>query len=235
MARPKLIEDSILLDLIKKYFYEECHNNPKKLKAVQIVKYINNNGFPDYPITTLRRTKVAMDYIEELKKTINDDNYVTVVSYQTIDAALLVESNRSRDRLIKAISERDSYYKTVADSAAQSFERYNKIKKQFDTEKEKNVLLTEKITELEELNAKYKSDIKMLTAELSASKSVIETYIYPEIANELLVKEGAVRKTEGFIKEEALESNLITPITNIKNTAKSGSSVIKGLFNILEE
>ena len=80
-----------------------------------------------------------------------------------------------------------------------------------------------------------KEDIKILTTELNASKSVIETYVYPEIANELLVKEGATRKTEGFIKDDALENNLITATTNIKNTTKSGSNVIKGLFSIPEE
>ena len=235
MARPKLIEDGPLLDLIKKYFYEECHNDIKKLKPSQIVKYINDNGYPEYPVTTLRRTQVAMDYIEELKKTLTDDNYATVVSYQAIDAALLVESNRSRDRLIKAITERDCYYKTIADSAAQAFERYNHLQKQYESEKENNALLAEKNSELEELILKYKLEIKTLTNELNVRKTVIETYVYPEIANELLVKEGAIRKTEGFIKEDAFESNLITTTTNVKNTSKSGSHIINGLFDILEE
>lgn len=235
MARPKIIEDNVLLDLIKKYFNEECHNNIKKLKTAEIVKYINNNGYPDYPATTLRRTKVATDYIEELKKTIRDEHYTTSVSYQTIDAALLVDSNRSRDSLIKAISERDCYYKTIADSAAQSFERYNNLKKQYDAEKEINASLTGKITELEELIIKQKSTIKVLTNELNASKSVIETYIYPEIANELLVKEGAIRKTDSFIKEASLDDHLITSTTDIRKTTKSDSSVIEGLFKILDE
>jgi len=235
MARPKLIEDSVLLDLIKSYFHEECHNDIKKLKASQIVEYINNNGYPDYPATTLRRTKVAIDYIEELKKNIHDDNYVAIVSYRTIDAASLVDSNRSRESLIKAISERDCYYKTIADSATQYFERYDRLKKEYEVEKEHSALLSEKIKDLEGLISKYKADIKMLTTELNANKSVIETYIYPEIANELLVKEGATRKTECFIKNDALENNLITATTAIKNTAKSGSAVIKGLFNRLEE
>lgn len=235
MARRKLIEDSILLELIKKYFYEECHNNVKKLKTIEITKYINNNGYPDYRVTTLRRTKVAIDYIEELKKSISYNNFITLVSYQTIDAASLVESNRSRARLIKAITERDCYYKTVADSAVQSLEKYNQLKRKYDTEKDSNNALTTKVEELEELVAKYKAEIKLLKNELKANKSVIETYIYPEIANELLVKEGAIRKTENPLKENTLDSKLITTTVNVKKTAKSGSNVINGLFNILEE
>ena len=33
MARPKQIEDDVLLDLIKKFFNDECRGNIKKLKA----------------------------------------------------------------------------------------------------------------------------------------------------------------------------------------------------------
>lgn len=64
MARPKYIEDRVLLELIKKYFYEECNANIKKLKASEIVKYINRHGYPDYPATTLRRTQAAMERLE---------------------------------------------------------------------------------------------------------------------------------------------------------------------------
>ena len=89
--------------------------------------------------------------------------------------------------------------------------------------------------ELEALILDYKSEIKTLNNELKACRSVIDTYIYPEIANELLAKEGAVRQTEGLLKEDTLENNLITSTTDITKATKSGSNVIKGLFSILEE
>jgi len=235
MARPKLIEDITLLELIKEYFYKECNNDIKKLKPPQIVQYINKHGYPDYPASTLRRTKIAMDYIEELKRTVSDDNYITLVAYKTIDAALLLDSNKSRASLIKAITERDCYYKTIADSAVQSFERYNKLIEELEEEKEKNIRLNAKIEALEEQVFKYKGEIKSLVNELNAHKAVIDTYVYPELANELLAKEGAIRKTASPIIDNALDNNLITSTTNIKNMSKSSSSVIKGLFDTLDE
>ena len=84
MARPKQIEDNVLLNLIKKYFNEECQGNAKKLKASEVTKYINANGYPDYPATTLRRTPVAMAYIGELKSSVSDDHYMTCVSYHLL-------------------------------------------------------------------------------------------------------------------------------------------------------
>ncbi len=234
MARPKLIEDSVLLDLIKKYFDEECNNDTKKLKTAEITRYINRNGYPDYPVTTLRRTSIAVEYIEELKKSLSDDNYITLVSYQTVDAAALVESNRSKDSLIKAINERDCYYKKVADSAVYYLEKYNKLNQQLEDEKKNNEILAAKNKELENLVAQYKAEIKTLKVERKAYKTVVNTYVYPELANELLVKEGALRKTGTPLIEGALENNLITSTTNAKKKAKSGSNVISGLFNALE-
>ena len=235
MGRPKLIDDQALLELIKKYYYEECHGDAQKLKLPKITEYINKNGYPNYPVTTLRRTSIAVAYIEEMKKIANDNHYVAVSSYQTIDAAAFVDTNRSREMLIKGISERDSYYKTVADSAVHAFEKLNQLQQQLDLEKEVNAELSGKIAELEELNTKYKTHLRELDIELNASRAVINTYIYPELANELLVKEGALRKTESPIKEGALENNLITATTDIRKTTKSGSNIIKGLFNIQDD
>lgn len=210
MARPKQIEDDVLLDLIKKFFNDECRGNIKKLKASEIVKYINANGYPDYPATTLRRTPIAMKYIEELKATVVDEHYVTSVSYQTIDAALLVNTNRSRDTLIKAITDRDNYYKMIADSAAQTFERYYTLSRKYDTEVIARKKLEDTVSALKELNSENKKRIQELEKELKAYKSVVETYVYPEIANELLTKEGAIRQTDEIIKADSLENDIIT-------------------------
>ena len=218
MARPKQIEDDVLLDLIKKFFNDECRGNIKKLKASEIVKYINANGYPDYPATTLRRTPIAMKYIEELKA--------------TIDAALLVDSNRSRDTLIKAITDRDNYYKMIADSAAQTFERYNTLSRKYDTEVIARKKSEDTVSTLKELNSENKNRIQELEKELKAYKSVVETYVYPEIANELLAKEGAIRQTDEIIKADSLENDIITATTDIKKISKSRSNVIEGLFKL---
>lgn len=232
MARPKLIEDNVLLDIIKKYFNEECNGNVKKLKTSEIVKYINANGYPDYPVSTLRRTPVAIKYIEELRKLITDEHYITSVSYQTIDAARLVDGNRSRDTLIKAIIDRDNYYKTIADASAQSFERYNALSKKYDAEIVYRKGLEEKIAALEEQHKESQKYITELKRELMAYKSVVENYVYPEIANELLVQEGAIRQTDAIIKTDVLEADIITATTDIKMASKSGSKIIEGLFKL---
>lgn len=238
MARPKQIEDQVLLDLIKRYFNEVCNENPKKLKAVDIAKYINKNGYPDYPVTTLRRTPAAMEYIESLKKSLTDDAYIKLVSYQTIDAEQFLRQNRSHGQLVKALTELDCYYKTVADSAIIYMDKYHVLYNKYETVKRENEVLTEKNKELESLNKSYNGEKKTLKFELEIYKSIVDTYVYPEIANELLIKEGALRKTKTPLKDNVLKDNIITPTTDIKKiakTAKSESNVIQGLFDKFDD
>lgn len=71
MPKP-MIETSVLLKLIKKYFEDECHNNIKRLRYSEITQYINRNGYPNYPATSLRRNKAAVDYITELRQTVSE-------------------------------------------------------------------------------------------------------------------------------------------------------------------
>ena len=238
MARPKQIDDQVLLGLIKRYFNEECNGDPKKLKAINIAKYINKNGYPDYPVTTLRRTPAAMEYVESLKMSLTDEAYIKLVSYHTIDAEQFLRQNRSHDQLVKALTELDCYYKTVADSAVIYMDKYHVLYNKYETVKRENEVLTEKNKELESLNIKHNGDIKTLKVELDIYKSIVETYVYPEIANELLVKEGALRKTETPLKNHVLKDNIITSTTDIKKTvktAKSDSNVIQGLFDKFDD
>ena len=50
MARPKQIEDDVLLDLIKKFFNDECRGNIKKLKdsmaELMDVHFVLENRMP---------------------------------------------------------------------------------------------------------------------------------------------------------------------------------------------
>ena len=234
MARPKLIEDTELLNLIMRYFREECGGSIKKLKTAEVVRYINNHGYPEYPATTLRRTPAAMELIEKLKASITNDEYITVAAYQTIDAAALVDSNRSRDALIKAITDRDSYYKVVAASATNTFDRYNQLLDQHNAISAQKAALEEKAATLETQLERTLERSKDMEKTLKAYKSVVDTYLYPEIANELLAKEGAIRKTDQLIDPAVLDNNLITPETKIRKGSKSGSDVIEGLLELEE-
>ncbi len=216
MARPKCLDDNKAIALIKQFFNNECDGDAKKLNTTNIVIYINQHGYPKYNAAILRRSPNVTAYIEELKNTAENDDYVTTVSYQTLDAASFVAHFRSMDSLIKAITERDIYYKTISDSAARSFERYNSVVNKYEDEVIKRKNLEIKTSKDEELLKEYKATIGELKKELKTYKSLVDTYVYPEMANELLVKEGAIKLTKNIVDPEAVNSSVISSGTNIR-------------------
>ena len=216
MARPKCLEDSKAIELIKQYFNNECDGDAKKLSTTNIVVYINQHGYPKYNAAILRRSPNVTAYIDELKNTAENDDYVTTVSYQTLDAISFVERNRSRDSLIKAITERDTYYKTISDSAARSFERYNSVVSKYEDEVIKRKNLELKTSKDEELLKEYRASIRELKKELKTYKTLVDTYVYPEMANELLAREGAIKLTKNIVDPEAVNASVISTGTNIR-------------------
>ncbi|MBO5599034.1 MAG: hypothetical protein J5943_10620 [Oribacterium sp.] len=240
MARPKYIEDSKAIDLIKQYFNCECNGDGNKLNTTSIVVYISQHGYPEYNAAILRRSSNVMAYIEELKKAADSEDYVTTASYQTIDAPSFVDRHRSRDSLIKAITERDTYYKTIADAATRSLERYGSIVKKYEDEVAKRENLEAKIKKDNELIKEYESLISQLKKDLKAYKAVIDTYVYPEIANELLVKEGAIKLTKNIVDQDVVSTMTIKTETDIRKLPAShnanssdngsGSNIISNLF-----
>lgn len=127
------------------------------------------------------------------------------------------------------------YYKTIADSAAMSFKRYNTLSHKYEDESEKCRHLEFENNELKQQLDECKMRIKELIKDFKAYKAVVDTYVYPEIANELLAREGYKKKAEtDIINPDTVDSNVITPSTDIRKKTKSGSSIIQGMFDSLE-
>ncbi len=234
MARPKMIDDNELLKLIDRYFREECRGESKRLKYEDITRFIQKNGYPDYPATSLRRDSTAKTYIENLKKQTKKNTVTTVSTYKTLDVDEFINNNRNHDRLKHSLTELDAYYRSVADSAAQIFNEYNDLLKKYNELKATLEENRDKQKESEEKSKETHSEIVALKKEIDVLNSVINTYVYPEIANELLAKERVKMKTTGYINKENLKDQIITAETPV-NDPKSGSKVIRGLFDSIDD
>ena len=87
MARNKSIPDDRLIALIHSYFTIECKKDVTKLKFPDITAYITAHGYPDYQVTTLRRTQAAREYIESLKEA-EEKTAAASLSKQTAKASV---------------------------------------------------------------------------------------------------------------------------------------------------
>lgn len=201
MGRKKAIEDSELLMLIDEYFLNECNGKASRISYVDVAKYIREHGYPKIKDYIISSNPAARKHIEELKKQ-QDKSLTTLVTYRTLDVNDFLKKNSSKEQLTKALTALSDYYKTVADSAVTVFRKLKEYERKI---KELEDALSKKDAENKKLNEKI-SSLKQQNKELKDEKgkyrSVIDKYVYPEIANKLLSDEGIANLPSEHITDE---------------------------------
>ena len=152
-------------------------------------------------------------------------------AYKTLDVESFLTRNSGRKALTKALTELDRYYEAVSSRAVEVFQKNKKLEGKISENMAELKKLSSRIADLETQIADQSEKLRDMKQENAAYKKVVDTYIYPEIANELLKKSGFLQNTQGIIKEEALESEIIHSDTVVK----SKSNVIQGLFDSIQE
>lgn len=141
--------------------------------------------------------------------------------------AFLVKNN-TKEKLKKAFKERENYYREITHSASYSFKENRRLE-QLVRELKKRIKESEE--ELENIKKKsidISSDNRNYKSENQKLREIIDTYVYPEIANELLKKQGLLKNIAGIINPNVIESEIATAETDITEIR---SKVIKGLFD----
>lgn len=229
MGRNSSISTEVLINLIEEFYTLKCNRDASVLKIPAIGSYIRSKGYPvkDY---ILRRNEFAREYIDKLRTTTEETHIRSVSVYRDIDLDLFLQKNNTLSKLKQALTEREGYYREITNSAAYSFKENKVIKVELiEIKKLNNKLKLELNQEIE--NSKIiKSKNRQLTSENKQLREIIDTYVYPEIANELLKKSGLINETAGVVNENIINNTIVsadTNVTKIKNT------VLKGLFDRL--
>lgn len=231
MGRKAVIQTEKLIQLVDRYFAEECNGNAALLKVPSIAEYARKNGYPGLNDFIVRRNKEVRDHIDSIKKMTEESNYDVAVTYHTLDVNNFLEVNSSPEKLKKALRQRDMYYKQIAlsaihfkEKAVKLEDRIRRILADFEMVKtEKHIL--------ERINEENRSQIEELLNETKKLKEILDTYVYPEIANELLKKNGILKNTANLIDNKQLDQKIIRPETKIK----ANNNLIQGLFDKLEQ
>lgn len=246
MARPKSIDDNILKNLINKYYLEN-NGSLKSKKFSTITDYIQKNGYPDYRASSLRRNSVATDYIEKLWNESNENKLPIAFAYKTLNVDAFLSKNKTPLQIRAALTELDKYSASIYDAAVLLKEENNKLTQQLEyiQSKEKETKFIEK--EYEDKISELKKELTAIKKELIAYKDFVEKNVYPETASFLLEETGILKNHENkYLNENSAIEDVITSntcisaeesivenseLTNEKNDLRSGSNIIKGLFN----
>lgn len=237
MGRNKVIEDNDLIELIQRFYIEECKSNAKKLKLPEMTEYVVQNGFPNYKVESLRRNKIARNYIDSLKEIEDGKTLCILATYKTLDVESFLDTNKTRESFKKALINLDSYYRTVANAATEVNKKYKVLEQKYEEISEKLNNAQKEIGELACNISSLKDKNKSLKNDNNVIKGIVDNYVYPDIANELLIKDGVLSNVNTSIDTDKLEKKLLSADSKIekKSTARSGSATIQNIFDKFED
>lgn len=227
MARRKTVENDVLISLIDQFFDENKVSG--KVNLARIAEYVRDNGYPGYAVESLRRNEVARTHINTITGVSNLLGE-HIITYKTLDVEEFLTTHTTRSSIKDALTDLDNYYRIISEQAVKTGKKYNlllrdmqELRSEKDNVECDRSALSEEVRYLKEQN-------KKLT-------QVLKDYLYPDIANDILAKEGVILGLETHLDQDKLDHQIIRGDTDIhtKTLTRSGSSVIQGIFDSLED
>lgn len=227
MGRKAKIDDATLLNLLNQFFIGVCNKDISRLKIPAFAEFVRQNGYEDVQDYLVRRNKAVREHIEQLRTDTDTAYQNRAVVFRNLDVDLFLSKNTSPAALKKALTERDNYYQQVTESASYCIGKYNELNEQIAKLASEKALLQSENNSYAAENKQLKIKLRNNQEEIQKLRTFIDTYVNPEIANELLKQEGLLKTSTGIVSAEAVADNIITSDDDIipKN------NIVKNLFD----
>lgn len=223
MGRDKKITSEQLILMIDKY----ALNHPReKISIPALSNYLLDNGFDVAPYL-IRRDKAAREHIDKINSQDNEVIQRNVVTYHQLDIDNFVKTNSSIDKLRTALAQRDAYYASISNSAAIIFAENKELKSSIEYYRKEYEELKDKIQK--KIQKDENKSIREKDEVILRLKKLLDEYVYPEVANLLLEKEGLLETVNTIIDKDKLSAITVEPDSDIsKITFQSIESIMKG-------
>lgn len=203
MGRPRKMTTDQMMEVVASYYSTRAEGNSHLLKCSLIAAYASELGYVanDYDF---RRNTIVRDYIDCLKNGNDSVLQDATALYKSLDVAGFINCNRGRDQLAKALTELDAYWKRISVYAVQSTEQ-NKTLMKVNADLQTSLMDTAKANEeLEADNTSLSRENNRLVAENRYLRKMLRTYLYPAIAEEILVRENALKEASKQATDAAI-------------------------------
>lgn len=204
MARPRKMMTEQMLEIVDAYFKDEAAGNTALLKYSLIATYAAKSGY-DASDYDFRRNMDVRNRIEELKNTNGAFCDAVPAVYKSLDVEEFIRNNRGAEQLKKALSELDAYWMRVFEYATKVTMQNRSITK---AKKELGEEFTRVAGEMESLyneKTELTKRNRSLTLENRYLRSMLKTYLYPSVANEILKSEHVHVLAETQITEKTAQ------------------------------
>ena len=229
MSRPRKMTTEQMIEVVDSYYMARAECNEKLLKCSLIANYAIELGYSAAGYDFARNLEVR-EHIERMKcyaevQAEECHNEKVSLSYKSLDISGFIRVNNDNMKLTKALNELDAYWKSIYENAKKiAAQNRELIKKESGYETQlsnagniQKKLQSEK-AELSKLN-------NALIHENRYLRKMLRTYLYPAIANEILLKENVIKEADTEATAAAVRQ--MTELGNPKSLKESIAEDLK--------
>jgi len=200
MARPRKMTTEQMITVVDSYYLTRADCNEKRLKCSLIAAYAVELGYSAQGYDFARNMEVR-EHIERMKcyaeVQAESQMYEKIATaYKSLDVAGFIRSNREYTQLTKALMELDAYWKRVYEQAEMTAAQNKSLMKEksgYEAALKESVIVSE---ELKAENTELSRKNNKLIAENRYLRKMLRVYLYPAVANEILVKENVLNEND---------------------------------------
>lgn len=202
MARPRKMTTEQMVEVVNSY-YMQNDGNPTLLKCSIIARYASQLGY-DAEGYDFRRNEKVRAYIDQLRENSAAPEKDIPLTYKALDIDELLRCNGGNAQLAKALADLDSYWKRVSGFASMTAEENRKLmaaKHEYELSLKEAAASQERIhTKNEEISLQNNK----LVLENRYLRKMLRTYLYPAVADEILVRENALKESSTQVTQTAV-------------------------------
>ncbi|WP_320962477.1 hypothetical protein [Hungatella effluvii] len=204
MARPNKTDEALLVSILEKYYADVACGNAGDIRFTDLAKYAEGQGVPakEYEF---RRNKGVRRRLDELKAGVSGAGAAAPLVYKSIDADGLVRTCRDLSDLKGRLSDMDAYWKSVYDRYTEMETDYrNAVSRKAESEKQAG-LMKKEMQRSEELYQESEKENRELRRENAYLRRMLEKYLYPDLARQLMQEAHLPARTAGNVTQAALD------------------------------
>jgi len=197
-----------MIAVVDSYYMTRADHNAKRLKCSLIAAYAVELGYSAQGYDFARNMEVR-EHIERMKcfAEVQAEDRMHVnnsTAYKSLDVEGFIRSNMGHAQLSKALAELDAYWERVygqAEMAAAQNRALMKEKSGYEAALKESVIAGE---ELKAENTGVSGKCNKLIIENRYLRKMLRTYLYPAVANDILIKENALKDADTQVTDAAV-------------------------------
>ena len=207
MARPKKLGSDEMVKIVDSFF--ESNGDPSLLKCSIIEEYAVSLGF-DVKAYDFRRDAAVRQRIDELRDLSLLHLESGTIAYKNLDIDALLSRCSTKTMLRNSLLELDETWRRIYSRAVSLSKKNEELKILADKSSAEQERLTSEVEGLSEQVKLLKKDNKDKVFEIRYFKKMLKTYLYPAIANQILINENVLEQADTEITPLAMEK-LVDP------------------------